>query len=210
MHYKNEKGQFIKGGKRPQWLIDKTAKKLKGRKLSEEHRKNIGKGNKGRKLSEETKRKISEAHKGLKHSKATRDKLSKSLLGRKLSKETCDKMSNTRKGKELPWRDKINESLPRGEKHHRWIKDRSKIQQHLRNNPVYQQWRKKVFKRDNWTCKLKDSNCEGKIKAHHIRGWAKYPNLRYEVDNGITLCEFHHPLKRQEEEDLIPVLERLI
>ena len=50
----------------------------------------------------------------------------------------------------------------------------------------------------------------GNVVAHHILGFAQYPELRYEVNNGITLCHFHHPRKRIDEEKLIPVLKGLV
>ena len=55
----------------------------------------------------------------------------------------------------------------------------------------YKAWRTAVFKRDHYTCKA----CfeEGKrIHAHHIFGWKDHPELRYVVDNGITLCKKCH------------------
>jgi len=48
-------------------------------------------------------------------------------------------------------------------------------------------WRKDVFERDNWTCQLCGKR-GGNIEAHHKKGWAKYPKLRYKLNNGITLC----------------------
>jgi hypothetical protein len=52
----------------------------------------------------------------------------------------------------------------------------------------YEDWRKKVFERDKFTCQL----CGGvgaRLNAHHIRTWVRYPDLRFKVWNGITLCE---------------------
>src|SRR5258705_4748089 len=49
------------------------------------------------------------------------------------------------------------------------------------------QWRLAVKKRDNWTCQ----GCRqqgGKLHAHHIHEFAKYPAKRWDIANGITLC----------------------
>lgn len=53
------------------------------------------------------------------------------------------------------------------------------------------QWRKEVFTRDNFTCQI-CGKVGGNLNAHHIKKWADYPELRYEVNNGITLCERCH------------------
>lgn len=47
-------------------------------------------------------------------------------------------------------------------------------------------WRKRIFYRDNYTC----TKCKSKkqIQAHHIKSWNDYPDLRYNLSNGITLC----------------------
>ena len=62
------------------------------------------------------------------------------------------------------------------------------INQILRNNSKYHQWRIAVFKRDNFTCQKCDDSRGGNLVPHHIKEWAKYPALRYKVNNGITLC----------------------
>lgn len=60
-----------------------------------------------------------------------------------------------------------------------------------RNSAEYAEWRRLVFERDGFQCQV----CEkigGKLNAHHIKPFAKYKELRFEVDNGITLCEECH------------------
>lgn len=61
----------------------------------------------------------------------------------------------------------------------------------LRSSPEYISWRTAVFERDNYTCRgCGERGCY--LEAHHIKGFAKYPDLRFLVDNGITYCEECH------------------
>lgn len=60
-----------------------------------------------------------------------------------------------------------------------------------RNSHEYREWKKAVFERDNYTCR-KCGKRGGILNAHHIKSWAYYPNFRFSVDNGITLCERCH------------------
>lgn len=61
---------------------------------------------------------------------------------------------------------------------------------HYMDKP-YRDWRKAVFERDNYVCQ--DCGAKGGyLTAHHIKSWAKYPELRYELSNGKTLCEPCH------------------
>ena len=62
----------------------------KGKKLSEEHKKQISAANKGKKFSEEHKNKIGAAHKG-----------NKNMLGKKHSTESKKRMSEAAKGKNI-------------------------------------------------------------------------------------------------------------
>lgn len=99
----------------------------------------------------------------------------------------------------------------RGSEHHRWIFDRNKLaKRQERNDSAYKEWRKSVRDRDDWKCKMRNDQCDGKVVAHHILPWAKFPELRYQINNGITLCRFHHPRKRDDEMKLSPFFQSLV
>lgn len=57
----------------------------------------------------------------------------------------------------------------------------------LRTSKKYAEWRKAVFKRDNYTCQ-ECGIVGGTLNADHIKRFADYPELRLNVDNGRTLC----------------------
>lgn len=98
-----------------------------------------------------------------------------------------------------------------GNKHWRWINDRSKlVKKQQRNDSAYFAWRREVWQRDNWKCKIANSDCCGKIEAHHILGWKSHPELRYKINNGITLCHAHHPRKKVDEAKLSPYFQELV
>lgn len=78
-----------------------------------------------------------------------------------------------------------------GEKNNRWTGGvpREKRDQLLE----YREWRNAVYKRDWYTCKLCGDKPK-RIVAHHIKVWKHFPALRFEVDNGITLCRPCHAM----------------
>jgi len=99
-----------------------------------------------------------------------------------------------------------------GEKHWKWIIDRTKIKQGNieKRSPRYKEWRKSVCDRDGWKCKINNCDCNGRLEVHHILGFTEYPELRYDINNGITLCHYHHPRKVKEVKSLIPIFKELI
>jgi len=80
----------------------------------------------------------------------------------------------------------------RGENHGRWNHNLTdKEREQGRNFPENREWIKAVYERDNHTCQ-KCLVRGGELEAHHILPWALFPELRFEVENGITLCETCH------------------
>lgn len=56
------------------------------------------------------------------------------------------------------------------------------------NDPVYKDWRIKVYKRDDFRCQMPGCKSKNRLNAHHIQKWANASILRFDVQNGITLC----------------------
>lgn len=56
----------------------------------------------------------------------------------------------------------------------------------------YRRWRFDVFMRDKFTCQKCGDNRGGNLRAHHIKYFADFPELRFELSNGITWCNKCH------------------
>jgi len=96
-----------------------------------------------------------------------------------------------------------------------WVKDRTKLKKSGdtnkdRRSSAYVIWRTSVYRRDGFKCRIDNQNCSGRIEAHHILGFTEHIELRYEINNGITLCHFHHPRKRDEEVKLSPFFQEMV
>lgn len=109
----------------------------------------------------------------------------KGTSGKKFSDESREKMSAWQKNKpRLKFR---------GEDHWNWKGGISKERHVAMGRQEYKQWRSDVFQRDDWTCQT----CHARgvyLEAHHLNSWKDYPELRYVVDNGVTLCLACHKL----------------
>lgn len=57
----------------------------------------------------------------------------------------------------------------------------------VRQSWAYKLWRKAVFERDNYTCQ-ECGERGGNLNADHIKPFALYRELRFDIDNGRTLC----------------------
>ena len=80
----------------------------------------------------------------------------------------------------------------RGEGSPNWKGGITPINKRVRNSLEFRLWREAVFSRDNYTCVWCGArNGNGKkiiLNADHIKSFALYPELRFAIDNGRTLC----------------------
>ena len=79
--------------------------------------------------------------------------------------------------------------MERGIANPNWVGDSGLTHRNalIRVSIEFREWRQSVFARDNFTCR----ECGirgGDLESHHIKSFAQYPELRFEVDNGLTLC----------------------
>lgn len=211
-----------KGSKMTKESKDKISLSLRGHITSKETRRKIGlansialKGNipwhKGLKnpYSNKTLEKMSKAHKGIKLSSQTKSKIKKAMIGRKVTwgnkisktrlkmgfKQSEESKNKIRKARAkqvitIETRKKLSEAL-KGNKHWNWQGGKTPINRRVRVSLEYKLWRKSVFERDNYTC-IWCGQRGGKLNADHIKRFADYPELRFAIDNGRTLCEDCH------------------
>lgn len=80
------------------------------------------------------------------------------------------------------------QNVKRGENHPNWKGGVTSVYRTIRKSIEYRQWRKAVFERDNYTCQF--CKIRGGLLLHpdHIKPFALYPELRFDINNGRTLC----------------------
>lgn len=172
----------------------------KGYKKTPEHRRKLGLAHKGKKLSLEHVKKLSISHLGHKPiiSKETYKIIAQKNTGKKRSAETKAKLKISRarqiiKPLNLDARKRMSEAR-KGDKWYTWKGGLTSINATIKNSLEYRLWRESVFKRDNWTCLwcgIRWHKGLGKsviLHADHIKPFCNYPELRFAIDNGRTLC----------------------
>lgn len=112
--------------------------------------------------------------------------------------EVKNRISKASKGNrnKLGWKtpestkEKLSKAF-KGNKSHFWKGGKTKQTGIHRSSYKMQLWRKAVFERDDYTCQECDKR-GGILNAHHIKSFAGFPELRFDIDNGSTLCEDCH------------------
>ncbi len=103
---------------------------------------------------------------------------------RRFTPEVIAKISTTKK---------YSSTTIRGEKHHNWKGGISDAVSHIRGSLAYRKWRDSVYRRDGWSCTECGEHCaKGNIVAHHIKKFSDFPESRFVVENGVTLCRACH------------------
>lgn len=104
-----------------------------------------------------------------------------SLKGKKMKAEGRKKMSAARRGKYT------------GESNPNWRG--GYVDQTARERRSYpaKMWRDSVKERDGNKCRK--CGATDRLHAHHIKAWRESPDLRYDIDNGLTLCAPCHEIE---------------
>ena len=170
-------------------------------KLSDETRKRQSDAKKNQPpVSDETRAKLSLSHKG--KTSYWKGKKRPNLFNEESKKKLSEIMKNQWKNGTLKGHSQSEETRRKiglktsinflGENNPAWKGGITPINYKIRNSPEYKLWRRSVFERDHFTCiwcgyKSKGSK-PSDIHADHIKRFSDFPELRFAIDNGRTLC----------------------
>lgn len=125
-------------------------------------------------------------------------KIAKTRLNKFKSGVRCDECNNKKRSNsaKLMWKkeDIIQKHL--GKNNGKWnSKLTDEERKHYRKNykecKEYRDWRINVYKKDNFTCQV-CFKTKKFLNAHHLYNYADYKDLRFDLNNGITLCKECH------------------
>lgn len=134
---------------------------------------------KGKKLSEETKRKLSDSHKGKpSHRKKPDVFMDCAVCNKNFKIKPC--VESTRKVCSRKCLYKYRD------------KGLTPIREKIRASEEYKLWRQAVFERDNYSCVWCGDKQGNNLEADHIKPFSLFPELRFAIDNGRTLCKPCH------------------
>lgn len=114
--------------------------------------------------------------------------------GKKRSEETKKKISESQKGR----------TQPRGlvERRAESLRKTGKSRQSFN----YEEWRRKLLERDENSC-VRCGKQEEYLHCHHIKSWKLFPELRFDVENGETLCAACHLKEGRENKEIVKDIE---
>ena len=69
--------------------------------------------------------------------------------------------------------------------------DREEMYKKRKGDQDFKKWSKQVKERDNFTCDICGQK-HGGLVSHHLNAWRDYKEQRYDLENGVCLCESCH------------------
>ena len=168
-----------------------------GKKHSMAHRKYMSEIMKGRKHDWGLKGNLNPAKR-----EDVRKKISNANMGRKRTEEANRKTSMTmqrlisegnyiRKKGTVPWNK--GKSFPQvsGSLNVNWKGGIASINELIRKSDRYIEWSRAIKVKDNYTCQLCGQH-GGQLHSDHIKPFFLFPELRFDLENGRTLCVSCH------------------
>ena len=121
-----------------------------------------------------------------------RRNISVALTGRSLSPKTKALLSQIASKRKLSeeHKAKISASL-KGANHHNWKGGVTYPIFALRKTKEHRHWRNAVLERDGHRC-TECSISDTRLDAHHIKSFTLFPELRFDINNGIAVCVSCH------------------
>lgn len=118
-----------------------------------------------------------------------------------------EKISAAQKGQKRgsSWNKGVSAWWAKGENNVHWKGGVTPENTRLRNSPLTIEWRNAIYQLFDYTCQMCGAKCgNGErviLNAHHIKTWAEYPELRWDISNGVCLCcTCHDQTKGRERE----------
>jgi len=110
---------------------------------------------------------------------------SERLTGKPKSKEHCDNMRKAR----------LASGQSSGENNGNWKGGITPQLLRLRASSEYKLWKAAVREQANYRCESCDVEHDGNkiiLHSHHIKPFSQFPELRFDLDNGMALCKPCH------------------
>ena len=106
----------------------------------------------------------------------------------------------------IPWNKGKKFPQVTGVNNHNWKGGITPLIIKIRSYKKYDEWRKKIYERDNFTCQMCEDNRGHNLQAHHKKSFAEIiqendiknfnESLKckelWSIDNGVTLCKDCH------------------
>ena len=113
----------------------------------------------------------------------------------KISTAMLGKQNSLGVKRPLEFRQHLSELWKDNPNHNHWVDGKYAERKSKRAKEMggleHRLWRTSVFQRDNYSC-VECGKRGGKLCADHIKPHCLFPELRFDVDNGRTLCEPCH------------------